>query len=308
MAQAAVRNPVKRKRGIASRHIAPYVFVSPFIISFLIFLLYPLVQAFLLSFQQLIPFTPDADWVGLRNFRLVLNDRRFYIALWNVARYAFWTCLILIPGPMLLAFIVNSKFTKFKTIFRSVYFLPVLTSTIVAGIIFRYLFSSEPGSAFNQLVGIFGVQPVLWLNRARTAMFALVTIAVWRWMGVNMIYFLSGLNGIPSELYESAEVDGASGWEKFRHITAPMLRPITVFVLTISIAAGFSLFNESYVYWDDLASPNDVGTTLVILIYRTAFLQNNFGYAAAIGVCLFLIIITVNLIQLRIMGLFRKED
>ena len=299
---------VKRKRKITSKDIAPYIFVAPFIISFMIFLFYPLIQAFILSFQQQIPFTRYADWVGFDNFRFVINYQRFYAALWNVARYTFWTCVILIPGPMLIAFIVNGKFTKFKTLFRSLYFIPVLTSTIVAGIVFRFMFSSEPGGAFNRLIGLFGLDPILWLNRSGTAMFALVIIAVWRWFGVNMIYFLSGLNNVPAELYESAEVDGASGWKKFYYITGPMLKPITIFVLTISITAGFSLFNEAYVYWPSLASPNDVGTTIVILIYRTAFLMNDFGNAAAIGIMLFLIILIVNLLQLKIMGLFKKED
>jgi arabinosaccharide transport system permease protein len=209
---------------------------------------------------------------------------------------------------MLIAFVINSKITKLKMLFRSLYFIPVLTSTIVAGIVFRFMFSSEPGGAFNRLIGFFGSEPILWLNNAGTAMFALVIIAVWRWFGVNMIYFLSGLNNISSELYESAEVDGASGWQKFYYITAPMLKPITIFVLTISIAAGFSLFNESYAYWTNLQSPNDVGTTIVILIYRTAFLLNDFGSAAAMGVALLFIILVVNLIQLKIMGLFRKEE
>ena len=305
---AAGKKPVRRRRRITTKHIAPYLFVSPFIISFLIFQLYPLIHAFALSFQQLIPFTRYTEWVGLDNFRFIINYPRFYTALWNVARYTFWTLLILIPGPMFIAFVVNSKITKLKTLFRSLYFIPVLTSTIVAGIVFRFMFSSEPGGAFNQLIGMFGSEPILWLNHANTAMFALVIIAVWRWFGVNMIYFLSGLNNISAELYESAEVDGASGLQKFYYITAPMLKPITIFVLTISIAAGFSLFNEAYVYWPSLASPNDVGTTIVILIYRTAFMLNDFGSAAAMGVVLFLIILVVNLIQLMIMGLFRKEE
>ena len=308
MASDTLPKVAKRKRKITKKHIAPYLFVAPFLISFAIFLFYPLIQAFILSFQQQIPFTQYADWVGFDNFRFVINYPRFYTALWNVARYTFWTCLILIPGPMLIAFVINSKMTIFKTLFRSLYFIPVLTSTIVAGIVFRFMFSSEPGGAFNQLIGFFGSEPILWLNWPGTAMFALVIIAVWRWFGVNMIYFLSGLNNIPTELYESAEVDGASGWKKFYYITGPLLKPITIFVLTISIIGGFSLFNEAYVYWPSLASPNDVGTTIVILIYRTAFLMNDFGNAAAIGIALFLIILVVNLLQLKIMGLFKKED
>lgn len=298
---------IKNKRQkLTGKEIAPYLFVLPFVISFLLFMLYPLVYAFLLSFRQMIPFTNYFEWVGLDNFLNIVYDPIFLIALWNVARYTFWTCLILIPLPMLIAFIINGKEIKFKSLFRSLYFMPVLTSSVIAGIVFGQLFSAEPGGAFNQLLGVFGAEPIRWLNGASTGMFALVLIAVWRWIGVNMIYFLSGLNGISNELYESAAIDGATTWKKFRYITIPMLKPITIFVLTISITAGFSLFNESFVYWG-VSSPNGIGATIVILIYRAGFLLNDFGYASALGVTLFLIVLVVNLIQLKVMGLF-KED
>lgn len=308
MVQTAIAKVNKPKRRLTSTRIAPYIFIAPFIISFLVFQFYPLIQAFLLSFQQPVRFTNYSEWVGFDNFRAAINTPEFYTALWNVARYAFWTCLILIPVPMFLAYVVNSKFTKFKTFFRSLYFIPVLTSSVVAGIIFRYMFSAEAGGAFNSLIAMFGMEPILWLSRSGTAMFALVLICVWRWLGVNMIYFLSGLNNISSELYESAEVDGAVGLQKFFYITAPLLKPITIFVLTISITAGFSLFNESYIFWPSMASPNNVGLTVVILLYRKAFVENDFGIAAAIGVCLFAVILIVNLIQLKLMGLFRREE
>jgi arabinosaccharide transport system permease protein len=137
-------------------------------------------------------------------------------------------------------------------------------------------------------------------------MFALVVIAVWRWLGVNMIYFLSGLQSISPELYESASMDGANAWQKFWFVTLPMLKPITIYVLTISIMAGFSLFNESYVYWG-AQSPNDIGTTLVTLIYKAAFTDGNFGYSCTLGVALFIIVVIVNAFQTRAMGLFKKE-
>ena len=121
-----------------------------------------------------------------------------------------------------------------------------------------------------------------------------------------MIYFLSGLQGISRELYEAAEVDGASSWKKFIYITVPMLKPITIFIITISVTGGFSLFNEAFVYWG-ATSPNDIGLTIVGLIYRAAFTMGEFGYASALGVALFFIVIIVNLLQLKILGVF-KED
>lgn len=294
---------MQKKKRISSQQIAPYLFVAPFVIAFLIFSFYPFISAVVMSFQQVNGFQ-DAKWVGLANYRQLFNDGDFYAALWNVARYTFWTLLILIPLPMLVAYVMNQKGIPFKGFFRSVYFVPVLTSSVIAGLIFRYAFSSEKTGVFNSWLHVIGIGPVDWLNSSHTAMFALVIIAIWRWLGTNMIYFLSGLQGISPELYESASMDGANSWQKFWFVTIPMLKPITIYVLTISIMAGFSLFNESYVYWG-AQSPNNVGTTLVTLIYKAAFTNGNFGYSCTLGVALFVIVVVVNLIQTRVMGLFK---
>jgi arabinosaccharide transport system permease protein len=292
-------------RRIKWDRIAPYLFVSPFIISFLVFSLYPFISAVIMSFQQVNGFS-DVKWIGLANYQQLFKDGDFYAALWNVVRYGFWTILILIPLPMLLAYIMNQKGIPFKGFFRSVYFVPVLTSSVIAGLIFKYAFSGEKSGVFNELLHVFGAGPLDWLNGSHTAMFALVVIAVWRWLGVNMIYFLSGLQGISPELYESASMDGANSFQKFWYVTIPMLKPITIYVLTISIMAGFSLFNESYVYWG-AQSPNNVGTTLVTLIYKAAFSQGNFGYSCTLGVALFVIVVVVNAVQTKAMGLFKDE-
>lgn len=294
-----------QKKRIRWEKIAPYLFVLPFIISFLVFSLYPFINAVIMSFQQVNGFS-DAQWIGLTNYRTLLNDGDFYAALWNVLRYTFWTLVILIPLPMLVAYIMNQKGIPLKGFFRSVYFVPVLTSSVIAGLIFKYAFSSEKTGVFNTWLHAFGIGPVDWLNQSGTAMFALVIIAVWRWLGTNMIYFLSGLQGISPELYESASMDGASAFQKFWYVTIPLLKPITIYVLTISIMAGFSMFNESYVYWG-AQSPNNVGTTLVTLIYKAAFTNGNFGYSCTLGVALFLIVVVVNIIQTRLMGLFKDE-
>lgn len=294
-----------QKKRIRWEKIAPYLFVLPFIISFLVFSLYPFINAVIMSFQQVNGFS-DTQWIGLTNYRTLLNDGDFYAALWNVLRYTFWTLVILIPLPMLVAYIMNQKGIPLKGFFRSVYFVPVLTSSVIAGLIFKYAFSSEKTGVFNTWLHAFGIGPVDWLNQSGTAMFALVIIAVWRWLGTNMIYFLSGLQGISPELYESASMDGASAFQKFWYVTIPLLKPITIYVLTISIMAGFSMFNESYVYWG-AQSPNNVGTTLVTLIYKAAFTNGNFGYSCTLGVALFLIVVVVNIIQTRLMGLFKDE-
>ena len=125
-------------------------------------------------------------------------------------------------------------------------------------------------------------------------------------MGVNILYYLSGLQAIPRELYEAADIDGAGAFSKFRYITFPLLKPVTIYVLTISIYAGFRMFEESYVYWTT-RSPGDIGLTIVVYLYRRAFQENDMGFGAAIGMVLLLIVLTVNIIQLTLTGAFKKE-
>ncbi|MEH7484287.1 sugar ABC transporter permease [Neobacillus drentensis] len=293
------------KKKINMQKVAPYIFVSPFIIIFALFSLYPFINSIIMSFQR-IEGMNETTFIGLQNYQRLITDPVFYKALWNVARYTFWTILILIPLPLLLAVVMNHENTKFKSLFRSVFFLPVLTSTVIVGLVFKFAFSKEASGVFNSWLGHFNIGPIDWLNGSGTGMFALVLVCVWRWMGVNMIYFLSGLQSIPKDLYECAEIDGANTWVKFKHITLPMVKPITTYVLTISILGGFSLFNETYVYWG-AASPDNIGTTFLTYIYKSAFSDGDLGYACTLGVAMFVIVVVINLIQVSVRGLF-KED
>ena len=305
MSEPVSKKNIHRRHKINWQKVAPYLFVSPFIIAFCLFSVYPFFSAIKMSFEQ-VNGVAGSTWIGLTNYKQLFIMKDFYAALWNVFRYTVWTLVILIPLPMFVAFIINRKGTPMTGFFKSVYFAPVLTSTVIAGLIFRYAFSSDKTGVFNEWLSHIGIGPLDWLNSPHTAMFALVVICVWRWVGVNAIYFLSGLQGISPDLYEAADMDGANGWQKFRYITIPMLKPITIYVLTISIQAGFSLFNESYVYWG-AESPNNIGTTLVTLIYKTAFTDGNFGLSCAVGVMLFIIVTVVNAIQTKLMGLYDKD-
>ena len=186
--------------------------------------------------------------------------------------------------------------------------MPALTSVVVAGTIFRLIYGELEGSFANQVMAMFGNGPIVWLRKPLTVWIALFTICMWRWTGVNMMYYLSGLQQIPEELYESASIDGASALQKFRHITLPLLKPTTVYVLTISIFAGLAMFTESYILFNGNTSPNNVGTTIVGYLYRMGWEQNNIGLASAIGCFLLVMVLIINLIQLGINGTFRKED
>jgi len=286
-----------------SPKFVPYIFVSPFIIAFLIFYLYPMISTIIMSFQE-IGFG-EATYVGLKNYKGLLN-KHYYSALMTSTSYTFWTILILIPLPLLLAVLLNSSNARFKNFFRSSLFMPALTSVIVAGMFFRYSFGENADTLMNSFVGLFGVGPLTWLQESTPAMIALVVLCTWRWLGVNIIYFLSGLQGIPDEIYEAADIDGANKWNKFRFITIPNLKPVIIYVLTISIFGGYKMFAESYAYWQT-ATPADIGMTIVSYIYQTGFNNFDMGFASAIGLTLLLIVLIANLIQLKFFGLFKKE-
>lgn len=289
---------------INSKKVAPYLFVSPFIIVFLVFYLYPMISTIIMSFQE-IGFG-EAEFIGLANYKKLFNVH-YKNALLTSTNYTFWTILFLVPLPIILAVLLNSDKTKFTNFFRSSIFMPALTSVIVAGMFFRYAFGEQTTTLANSIIGVFGLEPITWLQNSIPAMIALVVLCVWRWLGVNIIYFLSGLQSIPEEIYEAADIDGASSWDKFKYITIPSLRPVIVYVITISVFGGYKMFAESYAYWQT-ATPNDIGMTIVSYIYQTGFNNFNMGFASAIGITLLLIVLIVNVIQLNLFGLFKKGE
>lgn len=288
-----------------SSRIAPYVFVLPFVLSFLIFFLYPLASTVIMSFQDVLPGT--THFIGLANYRNLWSDS-FISSIWNSSRYTFWTILVLIPLPLVLAVFLNSKRMKWSSFFRSTLFIPSLTSVVVAGTVFKLVFGSLDDSVMNEFRHFFSLEKINWLGNSTTGMLVLVVLATWRYTGVNIVYFLSALQSIPGELYEAAEIDGANTWSKFRRITLPLLKPVSIYVITISIYGGYSMFTESYMLWGGNRSPNDIGLTMVGLLYREGIEKNNLGMGSAIGIVLICITMVINVIQLKSFGLFKKED
>jgi len=288
-----------------SSRIAPYVFVLPFILSFLIFFAYPVINTIMMSFQEVLP--GQTHFIGLTNYRNLWSES-FFTALWNSSRYTFWTLLVLIPLPMILAVFLNAKLTKASAFFRSALFIPSLTSVVVAGTVFRLVFGSLDDSVMNAFRHLLGLPTINWLANSFTGMLVLVILATWRFTGVNIIYFLSALQSIPQELYESAQIDGAGKWDRFWRITLPLLKPVAIYVITISVYGGYSMFTESFILWNGNRSPNDIGLTMIGLLYREGIEKNNLGFGSAIGITLLAVTMVINVIQLKFFGLFKKED
>lgn len=294
-----------RTKRVSRQKIAPYFFVLPFLISFAVFYLFPAIMTVIMSFQELLP--GEVKFVGLRNYELLLNPH-FRNSIMVSSIYTVVTIAILVSVPIVLAVLVNSKITPARNFFRAGFFVPSLVSVIVAGVIFRLMFGTMDTAFINAVLGALGVQAQRWTTGGFFhAQVIMVSVAVWRWMGINMLYFLSGLQTIPSELYESAEMDGANAFTRFFRITLPLLKPIIIFVITISVYGGYAMFAESYIYWSNLQPPNDIGLTILRYIYYTAFSINEMGHASAAGLVLLLIVLTINILQLNIFGVFKRE-
>ncbi|ADK80785.1 carbohydrate ABC transporter permease [Sediminispirochaeta smaragdinae] len=295
----------RRLEILYSQKVAPYVFILPFILLFIVFFIYPIISTIVMSFQSILP--GQVEFIGLKNYRKLLFDPTFWASVRNSVVYMVLTLIVLVPIPMVLACLLDSKLVIGKELFRGVFFVPVLTSVVVSGTIFRLLFGELPGSLMNRVIQIFGHEPIKWLFHYPTGYFALILLALWRWTGMNIVYFFAGLKIIPEELYEAADIDGASGFQSFIRITVPMLRPSITYVITISIFAGLRMFTESYMLWNGNNSPYDIGLTMVGYLYRQGIEQNAMGYASAVGLLLLALAMTLNLSQLKASGFFKKE-
>ncbi len=297
---------MKIKKFLYSQKAAPYVFVIPFILSFLFFWIYPLCSTITMSFQDIGP--ASSEWLGFKNYAKLLRDPTFRTAIANSFEYMLGTLILLIPFPMLFAVLLDSRLVKAKGFWKACLYLPALTSVVISGTLFRLMFSEYPTGQMNVITSALGLGTFKWLKMKATGLGALLLTACWRWTGVNMLYFLSGLKSIDTALYESAEIDGANAWQKFRYVTIPLIKPTTIYVLTISVYAGLAMFMESFMLWAGPASPNNIGLTIVGYLYNRGIQKNDLGYGSAIGLVLLVIALVINIIQLIANGTFKKEE
>lgn len=300
------------KKGIGSRmrrlaynkQLAPYIFLIPFILSFLIFNIYPIISSFMMSLQKITGFA-SAKWIGFQNYSKLFNNA-FFASLKTTTLVTVFNCIMLIVIPMMLALLLNQLKLKGKNGFRAIFFIPALASTIVAGIIFRMLFSETETAAINSIFIMMGLPAQRFMLNYNWSIFLMVFLTTWKSAGMYMIYFLSGLQAIPSEIYESAEMDGANKAQRLFRITLPLLKPTMIYVLTMLIVEGYRTFGESYVFWKE-STPGNLGLTIVRYLYQQAFTNGKLGFGSAIGFALLFIVLIINLIQMKLMGLFEKD-
>jgi multiple sugar transport system permease protein len=276
-----------------------WLFSSPALLLLIVFLLIPFLMAFGLSFtdQRLIP-NPNlpTQVVGLRNFTRLIEDETFHRALLNNFFFAAVVVPVQTSLALLLAILVNQKL-RFVNVFRTVFFSPVVTMMVVVAIVWTFLYN--PGAGFiNQFLntvsfGLLG--PYDWLNDTKLAFPSIMVVSIWQGVGFQMVIYLAGLQDIPSELYEAAQVDGANRWQQFRNVTWPQLRNTTIFVVIATTILSFKLFTQVWVMTQ--GGPQESTMTTMILLYREGFRQLKVGYASAIAIVFFVIVLGVSLIQ-----------
>ncbi|WP_434132540.1 carbohydrate ABC transporter permease [Methylocaldum sp. GT1BB] len=276
-------------------------FLAPALILIVVFFFLPVAASLLLSFTDFdIYALGDHErlrFVALDNYLRLLGDPLFWTALKNTLYF------VLVGGPLSVAvslgaaLLVNHRLVRFKGLFRSLLFLPVVTTLVAIAVVWRYLYHPRYGF-LNYLLGLLGLDTVDWLGDPDWAMPAIILMAIWKNFGFNMIIFIAGLQSIPVRLYEAAVIDGASTWRQFRHITLPMLAPTFVFVTVITMIGYFQLFAEPYVMTQ--GGPANSTLSVALLMFQEGFRWWNLGYAAAVAFTLFLIILTGTVLQLRL--------
>jgi multiple sugar transport system permease protein len=279
---------------------AAWWFVTPALLVIGVFFVVPILAAFVISLTDFDIYAladlKNLRFVGLRNYARLLGAPLFWQALGNTAYFVVVGVPVSIVVSLGTALLLNSRLTRWRPLFRTVLFAPVVTTLVAVAVIWRYLLHTRYGF-FNYALSSVGFDPIDWLGNPRWAMPAIILLAVWKNFGYNMIILLAGLQSIPDELYEAARIDGASMWRQFRHVTIPMLAAILVMVSILTIAGYFQLFAEPYVMTQ--GGPLQSTVSVLYLMYEEGFKWWNLGSASAVAFLLALLIFAVTALQLR---------
>lgn len=273
----------------------PYAMLLPTIVIFAVFMIYPILYSFYLSFTE---FTGGTyEFVGLRNYIELFNDPVFYKALFNTFFYLIIQVPVMISLALLLAVPVEQKFVQGKGFFRMATFLPTITSLVAYSLVFKVLFNTNYG-LINYIVEFFGGEKIQWIYSAWPARASIIISITWRWVGYNMIILLAGIQAIPTEMYESASLDGASFWQQLFYITIPAIKPIILFTTITSTIGTLQLFDEPYILTQ--GGPNYATITLGEYLYDNGFTYLKFGFASALGYVMVIIIGLLSWLQFRV--------
>src|SRR5688500_6217790 len=277
---------------LRARTVAPYLFIAPFFVLFAAFGVFPLLFSIWLSLHQWEPAAGFAAmrWVGLENYWFALTDAWFHRSLWNTLWFAVVSGLPQHLVALPLAYYIHRRLKRSRDFVVGAYFVPYITSSVAVALIFATLYSRDYG-VINAVLQVFGVtQPIDWLGDAAWTKPAVAFVVFWRYLGWNVVLYLTALQVIDEELYEAATLDGARPWQQFRYITLPLLKPMIFFAVTLTIIGNLQLFEEPFILVDIEKGVASSVMTSAIFMYRLAFSNGDFGTASAVSWILFLII------------------
>ncbi|AQT85308.1 L-arabinose transport system permease protein AraP [Paenibacillus larvae subsp. larvae] len=272
-----------------------YLFILIPVLLFLVFTLYPVVTAFLMSFQKYKIL--GSDWVGLANYKYMFQDEVFWKSIRNTVIFTIGTVPVNIAIPFMLTFFIFQLRNRWQTFFKTVLYLPAVASGVTISLVWLAFFDPTPSGMLNQFLGLLGIDPVIWLGQSNTALFSLMLMTYLGAHGSGIILYLAAMGGIPKSLYEAADIDHASRWAKFTKITWPLLKPTTLYLLVMGVITSFQVFISVYLMTQ--GGPNFATATTAYLIYETAFVFNDFGLASAQSFVLAAMIIVTSVLQFK---------
>ncbi len=273
------------------RRYLGYVFIAPWLIAFLAFDLFPTVSAFYYSFTDWNVISKQSNWVGIDNYqKMFTGDRLFWKSVNNTLYYVAFSVPLGVVAGFVLALLLNSK-VRFQGLFRTMFYLPAVVPTVAATMVWLWIFDTRNG-LLNWAIGLVGVGPIRWLTSPDYSKPALIIMSLWS-IGGGMVIYLAGLQNIPQDLYEAADVDGASGWSKLFNITIPLMTPTIFFNLLLGLIGSFQVFNAAFI----MTGGGPVNSTrfYMLHLYEKAFQDSQMGYACAMAVLLFLVVLLITI-------------
>lgn len=272
------------------------LYVLPMLIIVAIFSLYPIVSSLAMSFYtQYNFFTNQVMALGFDNFKYLWEDPLFHSAVANTLIFVVGVVPLEIVISLTVAVLLN-QIKVLAGFFRTIYFLPFVTSIVAISMVWKWIYNKDAG-LLNYFLSFVGIHPIDWLNDPTWALPALIILAIWKSLGFNIMLFLVALNNVDKRLYSAATLDGANAWERFLHVTVPMISPMTFLIAVNAVIGSFKVFDEIFSLFGGQAGPGNAAMTVVFYLYRMFYEQNKYGIAAAAGVVLFFMILIVTLLQ-----------
>lgn len=292
MKASSAPHAVRRQR-LSAHQLSPYLFVAPAVLYICAVTLIPVLMALPISFTNWSALSPKKTFVGVDNYVKLFNDKYFWSSSLTMAKFFIYVPLVMAVG-LGAAMLLNTQIHGLK-FFRLVFYSPVVTSTVAAAILFDWFYQPTFG-LFNAILNAVGLPGIGWISNASTAVMSVILFKIWKGFGAAMLIYLAGLQDISGEIKEAASIDGANGWQTFRHITFPMLKPAHTYLLLTNVIGVFMIFQETYM----LEGPLNSTQTIVNYIYEKGFQSFKMGYACAMSFVLFLIVMVITVIQYKV--------